>query len=118
MVGQGDEPLPTSRLKELTPRTAPWWCRYTSPRRTVESGPPTPSDVLQQMYQLGLEYKKAAVMLSKLQPEGQRQSSLWKDEAEELDRERTRRLMGVLDKVNPRFGRGAVHLGALGTKPA
>jgi len=39
------------------------------------SGPPTPSGVLQQMYQLGLEYKSAAVMLSKLQPECQRQFS-------------------------------------------
>jgi len=66
----------------------------------------------------GYEYKKAAVMLSELQPEGQRQAGLWDDADDEADRERSRRLMGVLDEVNARFGRGAVQLGALGTKPA
>lgn len=73
--------------------------------------------VLQQMYRPGFEYKKAAVMLSELQPEGRRQASLWDDAANEAGRERSRRLMGVLDEVNSRFGRGAVQLGALGTQP-
>lgn len=72
---------------------------------------------LKHMYRPGFEYKKAAVMLSELQPEGQRQACLWEDAADEAGRERSRRLMGVLDEVNARFGRGAVQLGALGIKP-
>jgi len=72
---------------------------------------------LKHMYRPGFEYKKAAVMLSELQPEGQRQASLWDDSATDADRERSRRLMGVLDDVNARFGRGALQLGALGVKP-
>ena len=71
---------------------------------------------LKHMYRPGFEYKKAAVMLSELQPEGQRQACLWDDVADEASRERSRKLMGVLDEVNARFGRGAVQLGALGTK--
>lgn len=72
---------------------------------------------LKHIYRPGFEYKKAAVMLSELQPEVQRQACLWDDAADEAARERSRRLMGVLDEVNARFGRGAVQLGALGTKP-
>lgn len=72
---------------------------------------------LKHIYRPGFEYKKAAVMLSELRPEGQRQACLWDDEADEGSRERSRKLMGVLDEVNARFGRGAVQLGALGTKP-
>ena len=72
---------------------------------------------LTHMYRSGFEYKKAAVMLSELQPEGQRQACLWEDAADEAARERSHRLMGVLDDVNARFGRGAVQLGAMGTKP-
>ena len=60
---------------------------------------------------------KAVVILSELQPAGQRQAGLWDDEADEAGREHSRRLMNVLDEVNARFGRGAVQLGALGTKP-
>ena len=56
-------------------------------------------------------------MLSELQPEGQRQACLWEDAADEAGRERSRRLMGVLDEVNARFGRAAVQLGGLGIKP-
>jgi DNA polymerase V len=72
---------------------------------------------LRHMYRPGFEYKKAAVMLSELQPEGQRQACLWDEAADEGSRERSRKLMGVLDEVNARFGRGAVQLGALGIKP-
>lgn len=42
---------------------------------------------LKHMYRPGFEYKKAAVMLSELQPEGQRQACLWDDEADEVGRE-------------------------------
>ncbi len=56
-------------------------------------------------------------MQSDLQPEGdQRQACLWDDEADAAGWERSKRLMGVLDEVNSRFGRGSVQLGALETK--
>lgn len=51
---------------------------------------------LTHMYRSGFEYKKAAVMLSESQPEGQRQACLWDDAADEAARERSYRLMGVL----------------------
>lgn len=73
--------------------------------------------VLKHMYRPGFEYKKAADMLSELQPVGQRQASLWDDAADEAGRERSCKLMGVLDEVNARFGRGALQLAGLGTKP-
>jgi len=56
-------------------------------------------------------------MLSELQPAGQRQASLWDDAAAEVCRERSRKLMGVLDAVNGRFGRGALQLASLGSMP-
>lgn len=72
---------------------------------------------LRHIYRPGFEYKKAAVMLSELQPAGQRQASLWDDAAAEVCRERSRKLMGVLDAVNGRFGRGALQLASLGSMP-
>ncbi|MBS1942826.1 MAG: hypothetical protein JST38_18320 [Bacteroidetes bacterium] len=44
---------------------------------------------LKHIYRPGFEYKKAAVMLSELQPAGQRQAGLWDDEADEVCRERS-----------------------------
>lgn len=74
--------------------------------------------ILQQIYRPGYEYKKAAVMLSDLQPVVQHQATLWEDAASEQEQQRSRRLMGVLDAVNSRFGKGTLQLAALGTRPA
>ena len=71
-------------------------------------------------FRLGRPNRRGVQTEPEGEPEGQRQACLWDDEADEADevgRERSRKLMGVLDEVNARFGRGAVQLGALGTKP-
>lgn len=74
--------------------------------------------VLEQIYRPGFAYKKAAVMLSELTPKSQRQASLWDMEADELPRQRSERLVGVLDEINRRFGRGTLKIGSMGTAPA
>lgn len=74
--------------------------------------------VLQHIYRPGYDYKKAAVMLSELQPQAQRQAGLWDAPEDEAARQRAQRLMGVLDQINTRFGRGTLQLGAMGVQPA
>lgn len=68
---------------------------------------------LEGMYRPGFNYVKAGVMLLDLQPEGREQgeldlfSSAGVSEAPAAGRDRSR-LMGALDALNRRFGRGAV----------
>lgn len=61
---------------------------------------------LKHMYRPGFEYKKAAVMLSELQPEGQRQACLWDDEADEVGWERSHKLMGCSMRSTPVLAAG------------
>lgn len=74
--------------------------------------------VLKQLYRPGFEYHKAAVMLSELQPKGQRQGCLWEEAADAGQREKSQKLMTALDGINQQFGRGSLQLGAVGIKPA
>lgn len=74
--------------------------------------------IVKQIYRPGYEYKKAAVMLSQLQPVGQRQANLLEDATCERQRQRSQQLMSLMDAVNSRFGRGTLQLAALGTRPA
>jgi DNA polymerase V len=74
--------------------------------------------MLEHIYRPGYAYKKAAVMLSDLSPESQRQVALWQDEVEDWGRERSARLSGLLDEVNARFGRGTLHIASTGTQTA
>lgn len=69
--------------------------------------------LLKHIYRPGYEYKKACVMLS----QSQRQAGLWDVPEDEVARQRSQRLMGVLDQVNARFGRGTLQLGAMGVRP-
>ena len=57
-------------------------------------------------------------MLSDLTPKSQRQASLWHMDADELPQQRSERLVGVLDEINRRFGRGTLKIGSMGTAPA
>lgn len=60
---------------------------------------------LKQMYRPGFEYKKAGIMLSEIQDEDQpRQADLFAEPP------KTSPLMGVMDQLNSRFGRGTVRL--------
>lgn len=72
---------------------------------------------LERIYRPGYAYKKASVMLSELTPEAQRQATLWEDEVDETSRQRSKKLAGVLDKLNQRFGQGTLQIGAMGLKP-
>src|SRR5437879_9091708 len=67
---------------------------------------------LEGMYRPGFNYVKAGVMLVDLQPEGQEQGELdlfsGPDEPEASGPQRDRsQLMGALDALNRRFGRGS-----------
>ena len=67
---------------------------------------------LQSLYRPGHRYAKAGVMLVELQPEGREQGELdlfgGADRPPERQAADTSRLMGTLDSLNRRFGRGAV----------
>lgn len=57
-------------------------------------------------------------MVSDLTPNSQRQASLWDMDADEWLRQRSERLVEVLDEINRRFGRGTLKIGSMGTAPA
>ena len=63
------------------------------------------------IFQPGLKFKKAGVLMVGLSPEGQVQEHLW---AETGDREQQQRLMAVMDQINAQFGRGAIRIAATG----
>jgi DNA polymerase V len=68
---------------------------------------------LQRMYRPGFNYVKAGVMLVDLQPEGREQGELdlfsdRPDGARSMPQRDRSHLMGALDALNRRFGRGAV----------
>ena len=67
---------------------------------------------LQDLYRPGHRYAKAGVMLVELQPEGQHQAELDLAAPTEAAAERARadpaRLMGAVDLLNRRFGRGTI----------
>lgn len=65
---------------------------------------------LEAIYKCGPRYAKALIMLSGLQPDTARQTTLFAP----TDSERDIRLMGLLDSLNATYGRGAVQLAAEG----
>src|SRR5574338_962194 len=67
--------------------------------------------VLERIYRPGFAFQKAGVMLSHLQPRHVRQGSLFSKEG---GSERTERLMGALDAINRRWGRGTLRVSAEG----
>jgi DNA polymerase V len=66
---------------------------------------------LRTIFRSGYQYAKAGVMLLDLQPQGQQQGEL--DLEDDRIEDRTR-LMGALDSLNQRFGRGTVHMASAG----
>jgi DNA polymerase V len=66
---------------------------------------------LEQMYRRGFNYVKAGVMLVDLRPQGQEELDLFSAAAgggKEVQRQPKAALMGALDSLNQRFGRGSV----------
>lgn len=73
--------------------------------------------VLDAIYRPGYAYKKAAVMLTELQPKSGRQNDLWAGAGCEQGARGSERLMVALDAVNGRFGRGSLQIASMGTDP-
>ena len=69
--------------------------------------------VLRRIYRPGFGYHKAGVMLLDLVPRTSRQFALFDAQGGAMDG-RSERLMGVLDRINGRYGRGALRLAAEG----
>jgi DNA polymerase V len=65
---------------------------------------------LQGIYRTGFNYAKAGVMLVDLRPSGQQQADLFGPTATPQPGAGASRLMGAIDSLNRRFGRGAVTL--------
>jgi DNA polymerase V len=70
---------------------------------------------LKAIYKPGYLYQKAGVMLLNLGPRDVVQTSLF-DFRPEGDKERQKRLMDTLDSINCRFGKNAIHYGAMGVQ--
>jgi DNA polymerase V len=66
---------------------------------------------LRVIYRTGYQYAKAGVMLLDLQPQDHQQGEL--DLEDDRVEDRTK-LMGALDSLNQRFGRGTVHMASAG----
>jgi DNA polymerase V len=68
---------------------------------------------IEQIFRKGYRYKKAGVMLTGLVPAHQLQTHLF----DTRDRERSARLMAVVDYLNTQMGSGTVQYAAAGIKP-
>jgi len=71
--------------------------------------------ILHGIYREGYKYQKVGVMLLELVPEGNRQLSFMEPSGQ--DKEKQKKLMDVLDKVNRSYGRGVLKLAASGVGP-
>lgn len=66
--------------------------------------------LLKRMYRPGFTYQKAGVMLSEIRPRTTRQGSLFVDDQSEA----AGKVMGVMDAINRRWGRGSLRIAAEG----
>ncbi|WP_111414574.1 Y-family DNA polymerase [Billgrantia lactosivorans] len=66
---------------------------------------------LQRIYRKGYLYQKGGVMLLDLVDASRQQLSLLDTPQSDADRQRSAKLMGVMDELNSRMGRGTVKLG-------
>lgn len=80
-------------------------------RRLVE----TALQGLEHIYQAGLRYKKAGIVLTGLGPRHTRTLGLFEDSSHTV---RSERLMQVMDQINARMGQDTVQLAACGVNPA
>ena len=69
--------------------------------------------ILRRIYRPGFGYHKAGVMLLDLVPQANRQFALFDTQGDAGDT-RSAKLMGVLDGINQRYGRGVLRLAAEG----
>lgn len=75
-------------------------------------------DALETIFKPGFQYKRAGVILSDLDADAHVQLDLFEDTGEELMR--SKKLMGVMDKINVKYGMNSLRLASQGfdtTKP-
>jgi DNA polymerase V len=68
---------------------------------------------LEQVYKCGYRYKKMGVCLFELIDDAIMQGDLF-DQVEPETKERSRRLMSTIDRINAEYGRGAIKFGSMG----
>ena len=69
------------------------------------------SSALTQIFKMGYRYKKTGVMFCGLTQASQRQESLFESN---LEKDRSTRLMGTVDRINQHFGSGTIQSAACG----
>lgn len=67
---------------------------------------------LREIYRSGFKYKKAGIVLTMISDKATMQKSIFDDV---FKNEKSRKLMGVLDHINQRYGKGSLRTGAIGT---
>jgi DNA polymerase V len=70
------------------------------------------SQAIEDIYQSGYRYKKVGILMSELVPAEQSQIALF----DELDRERAKKLMQMVDEINLKLGKDAIKFAAEGIK--
>ncbi len=66
---------------------------------------------LKQLYRKGYQYKKSGIVVSEIIPEHQQQKALWDD----TNREKNKKLMDVIDKINKKAGAGQLKFAVEGS---
>ena len=104
-------------------RTNPFKPRYYTQSVTIQFPVATQDTIeivaaarraVEEIYQPGLKFKKAGVLMLGLGPEHQVQGHLWVKPADSPQRNR---LLEVMDQINQRFGQGAIRIAACGLGP-
>ena len=104
--------LSTNRFRERDPQySGGVSCRLPVPSSYTPRLLGAALQLLDRVYRRGYRYKKAGVMLYEIMPEGEAQLDLF---SRFHDSDRTRRLMGTMDRVNREMGRHALRFAAEG----
>ncbi len=104
--------LSTNRFREDDPQySSGLVCRLPVPSSYTPRLMATALHLLGRIYRRGYRYKKAGVMLYEITPEGEAQLDLF---SRFQDSDRTRRLMGTVDRVNREMGRQTLRFAAEG----
>lgn len=105
--------LSTNRFREKDPQySASFACRLPEPSSYTPRLMGAALHLLGRAYRRGYRYKKAGVMFYEIMPEGEAQLDLF---SRFHDSDRTRRLMGTMDRVNRAMGRHALRFAVEGS---
>lgn len=108
--------IETNRFRPQDPQYAPMrWINMPSSTDDTALITTWAIAVLRSVFQSGYRYVKAGVMLDDIRPKALAQGSLFDTLPQERDLKRER-LMGMLDKANSKWGRGAMGIGSAGVR--